>query len=79
MKIMMLLWILVFTVACEHKTGAKCEKHELSYIQIVPEAQIANQASSDMTHQCGGAYNIETMVDNGKEIIYTFSCPATCK
>ena len=64
-------------IACEHKTS--CKTQTVEFLFFGPRNAIANQASEAMTKACGGAaYNVETIGENEKRIVYTFSCPNSC-
>lgn len=78
MKLSSCVVLLVFISACDHKSSPFCEKHELTYIEVLPEQQIADQAAFDMTSRCQGSYNIESITDDGKHKTYIFSCSAKC-
>lgn len=64
-------------MACEKKTS--CKTQTVEFLLLEPRNIIANQASEAMTKSCGGAaYNVETIGESEKRIVYTFSCPNSC-
>lgn len=75
MKYLLLFPMLL--IACEHKT--KCPTSTFTYQKVQNPPAIADIAANDMRNACGGAYNIEQINQNDKNITYTYSCPEKCR